>query len=597
MKLEQKISQTIAAGIRALYSLEMDQKEIQIQKTRQEFTGDFTFVCFPLTKTVKKSPEMIGAELGEYCVTSNPEIESYNVVKGFLNLKLKDEAWKAFLTEAWDDENFGLGLRDNQQPVVVEFSSPNTNKPLHLGHIRNNLIGDSVSRILEAAGKNVVRVNLVNDRGIHICKSMLAWQKWGQGEMPESSGLKGDHLVGKYYVLFDQHLKEEIKVLVEGGMNPDDAPKSAPLMLEAQEMLRQWELKNEEVVNLWKTMNSWVYDGFEKTYARLGIHFDHTYYESETYLLGKSIVEEGLEKGVFVRKADGSVWCDLTADGLDEKILLRSDGTSVYITQDLGTAQMRVDAFDPEKLIYVVGNEQIYHFDVLKLILKKSGRSWADQITHLSYGMVELPFGKMKSREGTVVDADDLMQEMADVAEATTRQLGKIDDFSEQEAQGLFDMLALGAIKFYILKVDPKKTMVFNPEESIDFNGNTGPFIQYTHARICSLERRVRDQWGEDTLETIVFPASFNAVEDSLVKAIYSFPQIILQAAAACSPALVANYIYELAKEYNHYYQEYPVLREEDRDKARFRLFLAVLTGSVIRKSMRLLGIDVPVRM
>ncbi len=597
MNLENTLSQTLSAAILACYGIEMKPETIMLQRTRKEFRGDFTFVCFPLTKTVKKSPEQIGAELGAWCVDHQPDLLHYNVVKGFLNLQYTPEAWFDFLSACSADDQFGFRQKQGGNPVVIEFSSPNTNKPLHLGHIRNNLIGDSVARILEAAGKTVIRVNLVNDRGIHICKSMLAWQKWGNGETPDSSGIKGDHLVGKYYVLFDTHYKAEVKALTEAGTDPEKAAQEAALMQEAREMLRQWELKNPEVIALWEMMNAWVYAGFDRTYERLGIYFDHIYYESQTYLLGKRIVEEGIEKGVFNRKADGSVWCDLTADGLDEKILLRSDGTSVYITQDLGTAEMRAEAFHPEQLIYVVGNEQNYHFDVLKLILKKSGRAWADQIVHLSYGMVELPEGKMKSREGTVVDADDLIEEMEGVAETTTRTLGKIDGFSQTEAADLFHMLALGAVKFYILKVDPKKTMIFNPQESIDFNGNTGPFIQYTHARICSLEQRVREQWNQQDTRLPVNPGELAEVEENLIKDIYAFPQTVQQAAAACSPALIANYTYELAKLYNHYYQEYPVLREENRDKAGFRLFLAVLTGKVIRKAMLLLGIDVPNRM
>lgn len=597
MILETKLSQTLSDAIRACYSLEMAPETLVLQKTRKEFTGDFTFVCFPLTKVVKKSPEAIGDELGQWSVAHQQDLLQYNVVKGFLNIQYTPEAWLAFLESCSQDDHYGFREKQGGKPVVIEFSSPNTNKPLHLGHIRNNLIGDAVSRILEAAGKTVIRVNLVNDRGIHICKSMLAWQKWGEGETPETAGLKGDHLVGRYYVLFDKHYKAEVKALTEAGMDPEKAALEASLMQEAREMLRRWEMKDPEVIGLWERMNAWVYKGFDQTYERLGIWFDHIYYESETYLLGKSIVEEGLNSGAFYRKEDGSVWCDLTADGLDEKILLRSDGTSVYITQDLGTAEMRAKAFHPEQLIYVVGNEQNYHFDVLKLILKKSGRAWADQIVHLSYGMVELPDGKMKSREGTVVDADDLIEEMEGVAETTTRTLGKIDGFSAAEAADLFHMLALGAVKFYILKVDPKKTMIFNPEESIDFNGNTGPFIQYTHARICSLEQRVRDQWNEQVVGLSLNPGSLSEVEENLIKELYAFPQIVQQAAAACSPALIANYTYELAKLYNHYYQEYPVLREENRDKARFRLFLAVLSGRVIRKAMSLLGIDVPNRM
>ncbi|HOW32610.1 MAG TPA: arginine--tRNA ligase, partial [Bacteroidales bacterium] len=477
MMVEARLSAAISEAIASLYSIDRESLQIQLQKTRREFEGDFTVVVFPYTRVSKKSPEITASEIGDYLCSHMPEVESFNVIKGFLNISLKSFYWITFLQENCSNISYGLKAPAGDSPVVVEFSSPNTNKPLHLGHIRNNLLGFSLSRILEASGNKVARVNLVNDRGIHICKSMLAWQKWGNGETPETSGTKGDHLVGKYYVIFDQHYKNEIAELVASGIEPEEAAKKAPLILEAQQMLRKWEAHDPETIRLWEMMNRWVYDGFDITYKTLGIDFDKIYYESRTYLLGKSLVNEGIEKGVFTKRSDGSVWIDLTPDGLDEKLLLRSDGTSVYMTQDMGTARQRYDEYNPSQLIYVVGNEQEYHFNVLKLVLKHLGCSWSDAIYHLSYGMVELPHGKMKSREGTVVDADDLMQEMFETAERMARELGKLESFDGDEAEKLYRIIGLGALKYFILKVDPKKNMLFNPEESVDFNGNTGPFI------------------------------------------------------------------------------------------------------------------------
>ena len=491
--IEQLIAEKVKEAIADLYQVEANPSQIQIQNTRKEFDGDITLVVFLFTKVSRKSPENTAAEIGEYLKKSLPEVEDYNIIKGFLNISILKEYWLNFLVANSANDTFGFIKNRDAQPVVVEYSSPNTNKPLHLGHIRNNLLGFSLSRILQAAGKNVIKVNLVNDRGIHICKSMLAWQRWGNGETPESSGLKGDHLVGKYYVVFDKNYKEQVNDLVTKGSNPEEAAKKAPLILEAQQLLQKWEAHDEATIGLWRTMNGWVYEGFDKTYQTLGVEFDKIYYESQTYLLGKQLVEDGLKKGVFIRRADGSVWIDLTADGLDEKLLLRSDGTSVYMTQDLGTAQQRYTEYHPSQLIYVVGNEQEYHFNVLKVVLKHLGYSWADSIYHLSYGMVELPAGKMKSREGTVVDADDLMQEMFNTSEAMARELGKLDSFEGDEAARLYRTIGLGALKYFILKVDPKKNMLFNPEESIDFNGNTGPFIQYTYARIKSVLRKAEE--------------------------------------------------------------------------------------------------------
>jgi len=588
------INKTVEA-ISQIYGQTIDSKLVSVQKTRKEFAGDLTIVVFPFLKISKKSPEQTANDLGGFLTEHLDEVTGFNVIKGFLNLEISLKYWLDFFIKNSSNATFGLVSEKEGAPVVVEYSSPNTNKPLHLGHIRNNLLGFSVANLVKAAGKKAIKVNLVNDRGIHICKSMLAWQKWGNQESPESSGMKGDHLVGKYYVLFDQYYKAEIAQLVLSGIEKERAEKEAPLIVEAQEMLRKWESGDAGTRALWEMMNGWVYAGFDETYRRLGVDFDKMYYESQTYLLGRQLVEEGLASGVLFKKEDNSVWCDLTGDGLDEKLLLRADGTSVYMTQDLGTAQMRADEFHAGKLIYVVGNEQNYHFDVLKLILKKLGKPWADNILHLSYGMVELPQGRMKSREGTVVDADDLMEEMYKTAKATGEELGKIEGFSEDEKHRLFTMISLGALKYYILKVDPKKTMLFNPEESIDFNGNTGPFIQYSHARIRSLYRKAAERGIVLSVDEL--PEEILPKEKYLIKMLYDFPAVVSEAAENLSPALVANYVYDLAKEFNQFFQEVPVLKVEDAKIIAFRLSLAGFVGSVIKTSMSLLGIEVPEKM
>lgn len=593
--IEQLLLSHTAAVVQQLYGGDIDPQLIAIQKTRREFEGDYTLVVFPLLKYSKKSPEATAQEIGDAMTAQVEEMTAYNVIKGFLNLTVADSYWKDFYKTEKQNGLFGQHAVKEEPPVVIEFSSPNTNKPLHLGHVRNNLLGHSLANILHAAGKKVVRVNLVNDRGIHICKSMLAWKKWGNGETPESTGMKGDQLVGKYYVLFDRFYKAEIKELIKNGMDEELAEKEASLLMEAQEMLRQWEEQNPEIRKMWKEMNGWVYEGFDVTYNRLGISFDKIYYESDTYLLGRELVYEGIEKNVYYKKEDGSAWCDLTSEGLDEKLLLRADGTSVYITQDLGTAQLRHDEYDPQQLIYVVGNEQNYHFDVLKKTLKKLGRDWSDDMLHLSYGMVELPQGRMKSREGTVVDADDLMQEMADTARKTTLELGKADEFDEQGQQALFEILGLGALKYFILKIDPKKGILFNPEESIDFNGNTGPFIQYTYARTRSLLRKAAEK--NIAPDADVIPAEFHPKERTILKIAYDFPAVVAEAAKNLSPAVIANYAYELAKEFNNFYQQVPILRDADEQQIIFRLGLSEFVGNILKSAMQLLGIDVPERM
>ncbi|MBO4571532.1 MAG: arginine--tRNA ligase [Bacteroidales bacterium] len=579
-------------AVKSLYGAEVPETMLQFQATRKEFEGDVTLVVFPLLRTSRKNPEITAQEIGEWLGVNVPEVASFNVVKGFLNIKLSASYWAGVLKAVAEDPGFGR-LSSTGKTVMVEFSSPNTNKPLHLGHVRNNLLGWSVSKLLEACGHNVVKVNLVNDRGIHICKSMLAWLKCGNGATPESTGKKGDHLIGDYYVKFNDLLKAEVKELVAGGMSEEDAEKNAPIMKEAQEMLVKWEQGDPEVVGLWKKMNGWVYEGFDRTYASLGIKFDRIYYESQTYKSGKSLVAEGLEKGVFYRREDGSVWCDLTGDGLDEKLLLRRDGTSVYMTQDLGTAQQRYDEYKFDELIYVVGNEQNYHFQVLKLILKKLGFGWSDAIYHLSYGMVELPEGKMKSREGTVVDADDLIEKMYATAKETSLELGKLEGMPEEEQEELFRMLGLGALKYFIIKVDPRKTMLFDPKESIDFNGNTGPFIQYTHARIKSILRKAAEQG---------FKAEATGVpvlekEQSIIQLLSGYPDKVREAGEAHSPALIANYAYELAKEFNQYYHDVSILREEDAAVRSQRLLLIGVIASVLVKAMDILGIRLPERM
>ena len=588
------VAQAAANAIHKLWETEVDPSSVQVQITRKEFEGDYTVVVFPFVKTSRQAPEATGAAIGEWIVANVPEISAFNCVKGFLNLSLSNEYWNSVLAEMVQTPDFGQ-LPDTGRTVMVEFSSPNTNKPLHLGHIRNNLLGWSVSRLLEANGHRVIKANLVNDRGIHICKSMLAWLKTCNGATPESLGVKGDHLVGDCYVKFNDLYKAEVEALVKGGMEKEEAEKNAPIMKEAQAMLVKWEQGDPEVRELWKKMNSWVYAGFDKTYSDLGISFDKIYYESQTYLLGKALVQKGLDMGIFERQEDGSVWCDLTSDGLDRKLLLRGDGTSVYMTQDLGTAERRFDEYKLDELIYVVGNEQNYHFQVLKLILGKLGFGWSDDIYHLSYGMVELPEGKMKSREGTVVDADDLIEKMYNTAKETSLELGKLDGMSEQEQDELFRMLSLGALKYFIIKVDPKKTMLFDPKESIDFNGNTGPFIQYTHARIKSILRKAADQ-GID-LGAELKSTELNAKEVRLVKILNSFPAKIAEAGLAHSPALVANYAYELAKDFNQYYHDTPILREEDAAKLRLRLKLISMIARVLVKAMDILGIRLPERM
>ena len=578
-----------AEAVQALYGAEPSTGLIQVQPTRKEFEGDVTVVTFPLLKTSHKSPEATANDMGGWMVANAGDVESFNVIKGFLNVKIKKSFWSDILREIALTDNYGQ-LAPTGRTVMVEFSSPNTNKPLHLGHVRNNLLGWSISQLLKACGHEVLRVNLVNDRGIHICKSMLAWLKCGNGITPEKAGKKGDHLIGDYYVKFNDLLKEEVGRLVASGMSEDDAEKNAPIMKEAQEMLVKWEQGDEDVVNLWKTMNGWVYEGFDQTYRSLGISFDRTYYESQTYKGGKALVEKGLENGVFFRKEDGSVWCDLTSDGLDQKLLLRKDGTSVYMTQDLGTAQQRFEEYSLDELIYVVGNEQNYHFQVLKLILGKLGFDWSDAIYHMSYGMVELPEGKMKSREGTVVDADDLIEKMYNTARETSMELGKLDGMDEKEKDELFRMLSLGALKYFIIKVDPKKTMLFDPKESIDFNGNTGPFIQYTHARIKSILRRAGEystQCGAELLPK----------EVDLIHLLSSYPDKIREAGDAHSPAIIANYAYELAKEFNQYYHDTQILKEEDIAVRDQRLTLISTIARTLRHSMNILGIDLPERM
>ncbi len=595
--IENNLQQAVANALKSLYGIEAAPGTVVLQATKKEFEGDYTVVVFPYVKQARKSPEQVGNELGAEVSKAVAEVSGYNVIKGFLNFSVSDSYWAEFVDSKAGDASFGLrkALPD-AKPVVVEYSSPNTNKPLHLGHIRNNLLGWSVSQLLEANGANVKKVNLVNDRGIHICKSMLAWLRYGNGETPESSGMKGDHLVGKYYVEFDKHYKEEINQLVAKGMDEEEAKKQAPLMLEAQQMLKRWEEGDKEIRALWEKMNSWVYAGFDETYRKMGVAFDKIYYESNTYLLGKELVQKGLDMGVLFRKEDGSVWCDLTADGLDQKLLLRRDGTSVYMTQDLGTALLRHNEFDADKLIYVVGNEQDYHFKVLKLVLGKLGFDWADKVYHLSYGMVELPNGKMKSREGTVVDADDLIAEMEVTAEEMCRDHGKNDDMSPEQLKALYHTLALGALKYFILKVDPTKNMLFNPAESIDFNGNTGPFIQYTYARIRSIVRKAAEQEGTD-LSLNVKPLELNAKERAVVKALHDLPGTVASAADSYSPAMIANYAYDLAKNFNSFYQDTPILRETDANIRLFRVKLCALVAVALKNTMNILGIDVPERM
>ena len=589
------IASKASEAIKAIYGADIEASALQVGVTRKEFEGDYTLVVFPLLRITRSTPENTGKAIGDWLVANVPEISGFNCVKGFLNILFSNLYWNELFAEIAGNDSFGF-LPSTGRNVMVEFSSPNTNKPLHLGHIRNNLLGDSVSRLLKASGNNVIKTTLVNDRGVHICKSMLAWQKVGNGATPESALKKGDHLVGDMYVAFNDIYTKEVNDLVAAGMDKEQAKKEAPCLKEAHEMLQKWEAGDGEVRDLWARMNKWVLDGFDSTYKSLGITFDKVYYESQTYLLGKSLVQKGLDMGVFVQDPDGSVWCDLTADGLDRKLLLRSDGTSVYITQDLGTAERRFAEFNLDSHVYVVGDEQNYHFQVLKLILKKLGFAWADNIYHLSYGMVELPEGKMKSREGTVVDADDLIQKMYEEAKATSEESGKLDDLPEEEKEKLFHMIGLGALKYFIIKVDPKKTMLFNPKESIDFNGNTGPFIQYTHARIRSILRKAEEKgitYSASNLPSI----DLSAKEIRLVKLLNLFPTKVAEGADAYSPAVIANYAYDLAKEFNQYYHETPILKEEDPMLLQARLVLIDTISAVLRRAMGILGIELPERM
>ena len=591
MNIQNTIETAVKQGFLALYNVEIP--SVEFQATRKEFEGDITVVVFPLLRYKKGNPVQIGEDLGNYIVENVAEITNYNVVKGFLNLVIDDVFYTNFFNSVYSDTSFGFVTpKADDKAIMVEYSSPNTNKPLHLGHVRNNLLGYSVAEIIKAAGKKVYKTQIINDRGIHICKSMLAWQKFGKGETPESSGLKGDKLVGNYYVKFDQEYKKEILALIAQGKTEEEAKKEAPLLLEAQQMLRNWESGNKEIVTLWKKMNQWVYDGFNTTYNTMGVDFDSLYYESDTYLLGKDVVAQGLEKGVFYKKDDGSVWCDLTDDGLDEKIVLRSDGTAVYMTQDIGTAIQRVkDNSDVGGMVYTVGNEQDYHFQVLFLILKKLGFNWAKSLFHLSYGMVDLPSGKMKSREGTVVDADDLMLEMAATAQEISEELGKLDGYSDEEKNDLYKTIGLGALKYFILKVDPKKRILFDPKSSVDFQGNTGPFIQYTYARIQSILRKADFNYSQPV------SIKLHEKEKELIKQLEILPEVIQQAATNFSPAIIANYTYDLVKEFNSFYQNVSILGEKNLDKKIFRVQLAQKVANTIKNTFSLLGIKVPERM
>ncbi len=587
--IEQELTGYITQAFETLYGQQPE--GVKLETTRQDFEGDYTFVVFPYIKISKKNPEQTATEVGEYIISNTTEVSSFNVVKGFLNLVIADNYWSNFLNAAYNNSDFGKGIIGKEQKVMVEYSSPNTNKPLHLGHTRNNLLGWSVSEILKANGYDVYKANLVNDRGIHICKSMIAWIKYGNGETPETTNTKGDKLVGKYYVEFEKYYRAEVKELIANGIIEADAEKQAPLMIEAQEMLRKWEAHDEETLRIWNMMNGWVYKGFEETYNRMGVDFDNYYYESQTYLLGKKFVDEGLAQGVFYKKPDGSVWIDLTANGLDEKLVLRADGTSVYITQDLGTAQKKYEDVGYDKSIYVVANEQDYHFKVLKLILQKLGKPYAPGIFHLSYGMVDLPSGKMKSREGTVVDADELMDEMVQAAKEKTTELGKTEGFTDAEMNHLYNALGMGALKYFLLKVDPQKRMLFNPAESIDLHGNTGPFIQYTHARICSVMRT----FGKIPQPVLV--ETLDKFEKELLALLYTWPSIIIEAGKLYSPAIIANYIYEVAKEFNRLYHELSLLREVDETIKNNRLAMSQLTANVIKQGLNILGIEAVERM
>lgn len=597
MNIENILQTAIISAIKELYSVDVNASQITLQKTKKEFKGHFTLVTFPLLKISKKNPEQTAQEIGMYLADKSPVVSEFNVIKGFLNLTIASKVWLDLLENIDKNPEFGFTPVANDAPLfMVEYSSPNTNKPLHLGHIRNNLLGHSLCEILKANGKRVVKTNIVNDRGIHICKSMLAWQKWGDGETPASSGKKGDHLIGKYYVLFDKKYKAELADLQAAGLSREQAEAQSVLMEEAREMLRQWEANDAQTVNLWKMMNGWVYAGFDETYEKLGVSFDKIYYESQTYLAGKDEVLRGLKEGVFYQREDGSVWADLTHEGLDEKILLRSDGTSVYMTQDIGTAKLRFDDYPIDTMIYVVGNEQNYHFQVLSILLDKLGFEFGKGLVHFSYGMVELPEGKMKSREGTVVDADDLMAEMIQTARETSEELGKLDGVTPEEADRVVTMIGMGALKYFILKVDPKKNMTFNPKESIDFNGNTGPFIQYTHARIKSVLRKAEEQ-GIPVPESMQADIVLSEKEEGLVQLLAEFPDIVKQAGDEYNVSLIGNYVYDLAKEFNQFYHDFPMLREKDETLRAFRLLLSKNVAITIKKGMVLFGIEVPERM
>lgn len=597
MVIEQQITATIVAGIKALYGAEIAADQVQLQKTKKEFKGHLTLVVFPFLRLSKKSPEQTAAELGDYLLKNEPAVSDFNVIKGFLNLSIASDCWAGMLNEIHRQPDFGRTPVTETSPLVmIEYSSPNTNKPLHLGHVRNNLLGYSLAEIMKANGNRVIKTNIVNDRGIHICKSMLAWQKWGDGVTPETAGKKGDHLIGDFYVLFSNKLKEETAALEATGLSKEEAEARSELMAEAREMLRRWEAGDTEVRKLWETMNGWVYAGFDETYRMMGVDFDKIYYESETYLEGKGKVMEGLEKGIFYRREDGSVWADLTAEGLDEKLLLRADGTSVYMTQDIGTAKLRFDDYPINKMIYVVGNEQNYHFQVLSILLDKLGFAFGKGLVHFSYGMVELPEGKMKSREGTVVDADDLMEEMVSTAHEISEELGKLDEMTPEEAANIARIVGLGSLKYFILKVDPRKNMTFNPKESIDFNGNTGPFIQYTYARIRSVLRKATEQ-GITLPEVVPGGLALSEKEENLIQMMADYASVVKEAGAMYSPALIANYIYDLVKEYNQFYHDFPILREENSELKVFRLMLSANLAKIVKSGMSLLGIEVPERM
>ena len=597
MKIEDKLVTSVISGLKALYGQDVPAAQVQLQKTKKEFEGHLTLVVFPFLKMSKKGPEQTAQEIGEYLKANEPAVAAFNVIKGFLNLTVASATWIELLNEIHADAQYGIVSADENAPLVmIEYSSPNTNKPLHLGHVRNNLLGNALANIVMANGNKVVKTNIVNDRGIHICKSMLAWQKYGKGETPESSGKKGDHLVGDYYVAFDKHYKAEVAELMEKGMSKEEAEAASPLMNEAREMLVKWEAGDPEVRALWQMMNNWVYTGFDETYRKMGVGFDKIYYESNTYLEGKEKVMEGLEKGFFFKKEDGSVWADLTAEGLDHKLLLRGDGTSVYMTQDIGTANLRFADYPIDKMIYVVGNEQNYHFQVLSILLDKLGFEWGKSLVHFSYGMVELPEGKMKSREGTVVDADDLMAEMIATAKETSQELGKLDGLTQEEADDIARIVGLGALKYFILKVDARKNMTFNPKESIDFNGNTGPFIQYTYARIRSVLRKAAEA-GIVIPEVLPANIELSEKEEGLIQMVADFAAVVRQAGEDYSPSGIANYVYDLVKEYNQFYHDFSILREENEDVKLFRIALSANIAKVVRLGMGLLGIEVPDRM